>query len=292
MIYVKQITCTCFYSEMDKSWIKLPRNTHAYLVGLNVFLDFAFQNSSSVGTIICPCSNCSFRKWKTQQEVYDHLVCKPFPEGYTFWCRHGETLSGESIVCPPVIQDNLVNEDPMPSDVNEDPMQTMINDAFKFSRMQANEDPFPAEHKGASEGGMPELHHGAIGGAKEFYDLLRDGEQPLYDGCTNYSKLSLLVKLYHIKCLCRVSDKSMSMIIELLHDAFKHAKIPTPGYEAKKLINKLGLDYTNIHACPNDCMFYWGEDVDKEEYKVCQTSRWKQKGKENARAHGPIAKKR
>ena len=63
---------------MDKSWIKLPRNTQTYLVGLNSFLDFAFQHGASASTIICPCSKCGFRKWRTQQEVYDHLVCKLF----------------------------------------------------------------------------------------------------------------------------------------------------------------------------------------------------------------------
>ncbi|KAI9127491.1 hypothetical protein K1719_000484 [Acacia pycnantha] len=52
-------------------------------------------------------------------------------------------------------------------------------------------------------------------------------------------------------------DKSMNMILELLCDAFEHAKIPSSFYEAKKTITKLGLDYQKIHACPNNCMLYW-----------------------------------
>ena len=110
---------------------------------------------------------------------------------------------------------------------------------------------------------------------KAFYDLVRDGNQELYEGCTKYSKLSFLVKLYHIKCLCGLSNKAMSMILELLKDAFEHAKIPDSFYEVKKLITKLGLNYTQIHACPNDCMLYWGEDESREKCKVCNTSRWK-----------------
>jgi len=69
----------CLYLEMDKSWIKLPHNTPQYLVGLNNFLDFAFQYGANAITIICPCSKCGFRKWRTREEVYDHLLCKPFP---------------------------------------------------------------------------------------------------------------------------------------------------------------------------------------------------------------------
>jgi len=48
--------------------------------------------------------------------------------------------------------------------------------------------------------------------AKEFYELTRDGEQPLYEGCIRYSRLSFLLKLYHIKCLCGLNDKSLTMI--------------------------------------------------------------------------------
>ena len=55
-----------------------------------------------------------------------------------------------------------------------------------------------------------------------------------------------------------ISDKAMTMILELLNDAFEHAKIPNSLYEEKQKINKLGLNYTKIRACPNDCMLYWG----------------------------------
>ena len=67
----------------------------------------------------------------------------------------------------------------------------------------------------------------------------------------------------------------MDMIIQLLHDAFEQANLPSSGYEATKIVDKLCLNYTKIHACPNDCMLYWGEDKDKQNCKVCNTSRWK-----------------
>nr|KYP39706.1 hypothetical protein KK1_038992 [Cajanus cajan] len=70
----------------------------------------------------------------------------------------------------------------------------------------------------------------------ELLELMRDGEQSLYEGCDKYSKLSFSIKFYHVKCLCRMSDKAMSMILELLADAFEHAKIPCSFYEAKKII--------------------------------------------------------
>lgn len=73
-----------------------------------------------------------------------------------------------------------------------------------------------------------------------------------------------------------MTDKAMIMILELLIDAFEDAKIPVSFYEAKKIINKLGLNYTKIHACPNDCMLYFGKDDEGlQECKKCKTSRWK-----------------
>ena len=74
-----------------------------------------------------------------------------------------------------------------------------------------------------------------------------------------------------------MTDNVMTMILKLLRDAIEHAKIPSSFYEAKKIITKLRLNYTKIHACPNDCMLYWGEDENKETCKRCQSSRWKER---------------
>ena len=67
------------------------------------------------------------------------------------------------------------------------------------------------------------------------------------------------------------------MIIDLLNDAFPHAKLPTSFYEAKKMIKCLGLSYEKIHACPNNCMLYWGSDEDngKDKCTTCNASRYK-----------------
>jgi len=46
----------------------------------------------------------------------------------------------------------------------------------------------------------------------------------------------------------------MTMILDLLKDAFEHAKFPKSFYEAKNVINNLGLNYVKIPACPKDCI--------------------------------------
>ena len=64
--------------------------------------------------------------------------------------------------------------------------------------------------------------------------------------------------------MCKISDKAIYMIQELLVDAFKQAKIPFSFYKAKKIINKLCLHYTKIDSCLNDCMLYLGKDTNRD----------------------------
>ena len=75
--------------------------------------------------------------------------------------------------------------------------------------------------------------------------------------------------------MCGIIDKAMSMLLELLRDAFPDVDIPTTFYEAKKIINTLGLNYEKIDACPNDCMLYCGEDTRRETCKKCHTLRFR-----------------
>ena len=53
------------------------------------------------------------------------------------------------------------------------------------------------------------------------------------------------------------------------------AKLPKDHYEAKKIVWDLGLGYEKIHACPNDCILFWKENVNLEACPCCKVSRWK-----------------
>ncbi|XP_004499726.1 uncharacterized protein [Cicer arietinum] len=122
---------------------------------------------------------------------------------------------------------------------------------------------------------------------KKVRELMEDGNHELYNGCTKYRKLSYIVRLYHVKVLCGAIDKTFSIIIELLNDAFPYAKLPTSFYEAKKMIKMLSLSYEKIHACPNNCMLYWGslEDEKRDKCKKCNMSRWKSNENDGGESH-------
>jgi hypothetical protein len=42
----------------------------------------------------------------------------------------------------------------------------------------------------------------------------------------------------------------------------KDNELSVSTYEAKKVICPLGLDVQKIHACPNDCILYCGEEYE------------------------------
>ncbi|RYQ90476.1 hypothetical protein Ahy_B09g096558 [Arachis hypogaea] len=162
-------------------------------------------------------------------------------------------------------------------------MFEMVHEAFNFQGFHGEEEDLVNEHPGGDADELPYLYNEPSREACNFHDLLDDGEQELYPGCSKFSKLSFLVRLYHIKSMCGVSDKAFRKILELLAEAFEHARIPSTVHDAKKVIRKLGLAYKKIDACPNDCMLYQGSDEELTKYKRCGTSRWKHKTKKNSR---------
>ncbi|KAI9087132.1 hypothetical protein K1719_030896 [Acacia pycnantha] len=50
-------------------------------------------------------------------------------------------------------------------------------------------------------------------------------------------KVIFSIKLYHIKCMCGITDKAMSMFPGITLRCFPDADIPSSFYEAKKIIN-------------------------------------------------------
>ena len=52
-------------------------------------------------------------------------------------------------------------------------------------------------------------------------------------------------------------------------------ELPLSMYEANKTLNALGMEYENIHACPNDCILYRNELKNASYCPTHGASRWK-----------------
>ncbi|KAF3666491.1 hypothetical protein FXO38_09043 [Capsicum annuum] len=86
--------------------------------------------------------------------------------------------------------------------------------------------------------------------ATTFDKLLKEAERELYSGCKKFLKLSFLVKLLHLKVYNQWSNKSFDMLLELLKEALPSDEtLPKSYYDAKNILQGLGLGYISIHAC-------------------------------------------
>ncbi|MCH86656.1 hypothetical protein A2U01_0007515, partial [Trifolium medium] len=151
----------------------------------------------------------------------------------------------------------------------EHDMDGLLHDVFGIHSME--EPTF-----GGGEGNPEVGESSKVGENTKFYQLVKENEEKLYPNCKKYSKLSFMIHLYHLKCLHGWSDKSFSMLLDLLRDALPEENVlPKSYYETKKMISGLGLGYEKIHACPNDCILYRDKYVKDQVCPKCGTSRWK-----------------
>ena len=257
---------------MDKSWMKKSRISPEYYEGVTDFLKFSSQKTTKDGMISCPCVKCVNSQLFTIPVVHDHLVSFGISKGYQTWIFHGESLQATTSA-----ETSVSGVQEISNEYGN--IRDILHDVFPMHNMSEPMEEGPSIQQPAQEPNKD---------AHRFYKLLEDAEQPLYKGCKNFSKLSAILHLYHLKCLSGWSNKSFTMLLQILQDLLPlDAKLPKDNYEAKKIIKDLGLGYEKIHACPNDCMLFWKENALDEACSVCGASRWKKsKGEESENEKG------
>ena len=76
-------------------------------------------------------------------------------------------------------------------------------------------------------------------------------------GVKNFKKLSFIIRLFHRKCLNGWSNKSFTMLLELLKEVLPEGEtLSNNFYKTKKVLYELGLHYIKIDDCPSYCMLY------------------------------------
>ncbi|KAL5540395.1 hypothetical protein UlMin_042418 [Ulmus minor] len=224
---------------MDKTWMFVDRTTSKYDDGVDSFIRFAIVNSDDSNVIRCPCTKCRNAKLLHPNVVKDHLFVNGVLESYTTWFWHGENISSVPI------------EEKIESDFE-------VGDGLNTVEMV---DAVYRDYETKPDG---------------FVKLLSDAEKPLYSGCTTFNVLSTLVRLYNLKTKHGWTENSFSELLSLIGDILpKENSLPTSIYEAKKTLSTPGMQYTKIHACPNDCILYRKEYENSVVCPKCGLSRWK-----------------
>ncbi|XP_058181124.1 uncharacterized protein LOC131299553 [Rhododendron vialii] len=251
---------------MDKGWISLPRLHPTYIQGVKDFVKYACGINPNSNEIMCPCKKCRNVKLVKKEVLGEHLMIDGFLPSYTCWIFHGE------FVASPVAR----TEDKGQSDSYEgDEMHELLYDAFGIP-------PFVPPTNGTTGSSS---NYGPDEKTKKFFSLLKEAERELYPGCSKFSTLSFIVRLLHIKTLSGWTDKSFTMLLELLKEAFPEGDtLPKSFYATRVLLKDLGLDYHKVDACPKDCSLYWKDTADRDNCIVCHHPRYKQFEKEEIEA--------
>ena len=130
-----------------------------------------------------------------------YLLTKGFIEDNLCWYTHGELfVPNESMVERVVESTSSANNMHEVGNDNSNPYRNMVMDAMRMSEGNVSECPIIEEEPNVD--------------ASRFYDMLKDFDEPLWDGCMNHSKLSVVAQVFTIKSDHRLSEAGYDKIVE------------------------------------------------------------------------------
>jgi hypothetical protein len=160
-------------------------------------------------------------------------------------------------------------------DDNSNPYRNMVMDAVRMNQGHTDQCSIVDEEPNV--------------GATRFFDLLKDYDKSLWDGCINHSKLLTITKVFTIKSDHRLSETGYKRIVEWMRSILlERNKLKENVYIAKSMMKSLGLGYQKISMCPKFCMLYYLENTESTKCRTCGHSCYKPK---NSRGRTLIATK-
>ncbi|XP_024178950.2 uncharacterized protein LOC112184960 [Rosa chinensis] len=235
---------------MDRTWMVADRRSRQYKLGVTQFCKFAFENAKDPNHICCPCTKCGKVDYFSASVIRDHLFVNGIDASYDKWNEHGDA-----------ILDSAADESTDDAAVDSD----------SHSSYSVNDNEIPEYELGLGSDADMESDE-----CNEFRQFVDDANKPLYPGCDRHTRLNVLVRLYNLKAKHGMSDVAFSeWLIAFAEFLPVGNEIPASVYEAKKTLSSLGMDYTKIHARPNDCVLYRKEYIDAIKCPTCGISRWK-----------------
>ncbi|XP_026657307.1 uncharacterized protein LOC113461438 [Phoenix dactylifera] len=255
--------------SFDRNWIYHRFCETSYIRtefcdGVKGFLEFAFTQLEycSGDKIRCPCIKSDNQKFLDRDTVNVHLLRKGFTLGYSTWFAHGELLGK----VPPI--STSAAEASRSMDVGYE-----HGEKYRTMAMEVM-GPEEALHLGSA----PEVNHKEEPNkdAADCYSLLKDAEVPLWEGYKKYSKLSAISQLLTCKAEFNISISFYDRIMKIAKNMLLESeKLPPDFYQSKKILQKLGLKYTSIDVCENNCMLFYKKTENLIECTICGHPRYK-----------------
>ena len=223
------------------------RLSKEYENGVSKFVKFAIAHAKDPNRMTCPCLSCCYGSQVDAVQLASHLLRYGIDRSYTCWNLHGEKSN-----------ENVESGYNTTYASNDD-----CTDTYDYDRVEEIAEALEEDLKDCP---------------KMFERLVSDAEKPLYNGCTKFTRLSALLKLYNLKAGNGWSDKSFTELLALMKDILPEDNVlPNRTYEAKKMLCSIGMSYDKIHACSNDCVLFRNEYASLNECPKCGAPRYKKK---------------
>ncbi|XP_066308224.1 uncharacterized protein [Miscanthus floridulus] len=253
---------------MSRHWMyNADRRSQDFIEGLHYFLGVAEANKRD-GFMCCPCALCkNLKEYSSSMSLHSHLLKSGFMSNYICWTKHGESGvmmeegEGEDLDIDDIIaQYGAFDDTTMGGDEEEVAVEDDLGDALGDAIRDAQQE-WESEKEKVKFERMLEDHR------KLLYPTAEEGQK----------KLGTTLELLQWKAKNGISDKAFGNLLNLIKKMLpKPNELPTTTYEAKKVVCPLGLKIQKIHACPNDCILYHGNEYENlDECPVCKASRYK-----------------
>ena len=155
--------------ESTQKWINLGclriEDRRSMKKGLKTFIQFITLNARHLNYIRCPCLQCGNLMNHTPQVIREHLYFNGIDQSYRIWYWHGEVVPSKEATIVKEYHSDKLNCDDLDNTIQ------MVHD----------------------------VQNDYVKDPQSFGTLLEDAEKPLYPGCSKFTKLFALVKLYNLK---------------------------------------------------------------------------------------------
>jgi len=174
-----------------------------YCNRVQCFINYTLSNLRNISedSIRCLCKRCKNKKFIDLNVVTMHILQKEFIKRYMCWFT-----DRESYVPHETMIEKMVGSTSSSSNVHEivddnnNSYKNMVMDAMKVNQGYVGQCPIVDEEFNAD--------------TANFFDLLKDSDELLWDRCTNHGKLSVIAHMFTIKSDHRLSEVSYDRIVE------------------------------------------------------------------------------
>ncbi|KAL9674721.1 hypothetical protein QQ045_002920 [Rhodiola kirilowii] len=259
----------------ERQWMYNQRNpgeswnNEVFMYGVGHFLGVVTGNGQICdgNKLQCPCSKCKNKYFREIGLCETHLFTYEFVKDYYNWTNHGEEIAVSSSV-----SNNF-------EDLSDRHFQNEQTGVFGYEIDSRFDDMIcdmagPCNTYNQPESVEPEEQSEV---ASELYELFKFSCEPVFEGCTSETQLSIVMKMLQIKTDHGLSEAAYASICTTIGNLLDcEHRMPTTFRQTKKLVSGLGMGYTRIDVCVNGCMIDYGEDENLSICRFCGEPRYKE----------------